>query len=152
MEDVVFYLDDMIQFGIPLDFGHYTHLLHGFYVWYGKQPSWDAERLESVFSPIREGVMDGEPPFRITYVLVLAAIRAYGTVNGGLAAREIWELLRPWMAINENVRSESRSKINQLEELVVTFERGEKLDFQKGGGDVRWKVNDWRNTTYSYSG
>jgi hypothetical protein len=150
MTDVAFYLNEFHKFGLSLSYRQYAHLLHGFFVWFGRQPDWDAKRLDAVFSPIRQGVMDNDPPFRITYVVVLAAIRAYGSVKGGPAAREVWELLKPWVAIHENVRAEERTKMQQLEDLVVAFERGGKLDFKLSGGDMRWKVLAWRNSTYAY--
>jgi hypothetical protein len=151
MADVAFYLNELSEFGLPSNYGHYTHLLHGFFVWFGRQPDWDAERLDAVFSTIRQGVMNKGPPIRITYVLVLAAIRAFGSVTGGPAAREVWELLKPWVTINRNVRADEGTKMNQLEELVVAFERGGKLNSKLSGGDPRWKVAEWRNSTYTYS-
>jgi hypothetical protein len=147
MGDVAFYLNDMGFFGVIPKYGIYVDILHGFFKWHdSKTPEadWNAQQLERVFSLIRRGVMDGTPPFPITYVVALTAIRAYGTVMGRCEAREVWELLRPWLTINENVADQESKKIAQLERLVRRFESGENLDYAMSGGDAEYRVIDWR--------
>jgi hypothetical protein len=146
MRDVSFYLNDMDQFCVPATYGTYVDILHGFFLWHRPDGDWNAERLENVFSIIWKGVIDGNPQVRITYVLALTAIRAYGTVFGGREAREVWELLRPWLRINENALAWERNLINQLEQVVLKFEQGLSLGYAMSGGDVRWRVRDWRQT------
>jgi Pentatricopeptide repeat domain len=144
MRDVSFYLNDMDRFGVPANYGTYVDILHAFFMWHRSNKDWNAERLENVFSIIRKGAMDGNPPFPITYVLVLTAIRAYGQVLGGREAREVWELLRPWLRINENAMAWEKNMFDQLEQVVLKFEEGLPLGRAMSGGDSRWKVRDWR--------
>lgn len=143
--DVAFYINDMERFGVPLQYGTYADILHGFFLWHRPNGEWTTKRLERVFAPIREGVMAGKPPFRITYIIALTAIRAFGKLHyGGRKAREVWELLRPWIKINENVQDGKDSRLFQLEQLVRKFENCEDLGAEMSGGDKRWRVLDWR--------
>jgi hypothetical protein len=145
MDDVLYYLNEMDVFGAALVYGNYVDLLHGFFMWHTPGSAWTADRLRAVFSFIRNGVEKWKPPFPITYVVVTSAIKAFGRVEGGKSAREVWELLRPWLVINENVEKRKEEKIGYLEELVVMFEKGKDLSVLMANKDWRWKViEDWR--------
>lgn len=144
MADIAFYLNDMDIFNITPKYGTYVDILHAFFLWHVSGGQWNAERLENVFSIIRKGVMEGRPPFPITFVVALTAIRAHGKVLGGKSAREVWELLRPWLVINENVREKKHSRILKLEELVNAFESGNALSPGMMGSEVAYRVIDWR--------
>lgn len=140
MADVAFYLNEMKIFNIEPLYSTYVTLLHGFFLWHKPDGEWDATRLENVFSFIRRGVVDGNLPFPITYALVLTAIRAFGKVYGGKRAREAWELLRPCMKVNENVKDFAKLKENQLEQVVVRYESGKELSWDMSGGNPAWRV------------
>jgi Pentatricopeptide repeat domain len=144
MADIAFYLNDMDIFNVTPKYGTYVDILHAFFLWHVPGGQWNAERLENVFSIIRNGVMAGKPPFPITYAIALTSIRAYGRVLGGKSAREVWELLKPWLVINENVRETKQSRILKLEELVNAFEAGHALSHGMMGGEVAYRVIDWR--------
>ena len=145
LDDVVFYLNEMDVFSVAPQYGNYADILHGFFKWHSPNSPWSADRLEKVFSYIRGGIEGWDPPFPITYVIALTAIRAFGKVYGGQKAREVWELLRPWLVINENVEHLKPIKVGYLEDLVVAFEEGGQLSAEMAGEDIRYKVFDWRN-------
>ena len=46
--------------------------------------------------------------------------------------------------INENIEKLTAVKRGHLEELVVVFERGERLSDAMTGRDLRWRIFDWR--------
>lgn len=141
-EDIAFYLNEMDGFGVQPNYGTYVDLLHGFFRWHVKYPQWDAERLEKLFTFIVNE--NGRPMVPITYVVALTGIRAFGTVQGGQKAREVWETLRPWLQINSNVQDKRDAKVDQLEQVVQKFEKGEDLGYEMSGGDPRWRIIDWR--------
>jgi hypothetical protein len=143
MSDVVFYLSEMQRFRISPLYGTYVDLFHGFYTWHTSlDVDWTSDRLDQIFSTIRKGVQEGKPPIPVTYALVLTAIRAFGKIKGGKGAREVWDLLRPWIRANENVRDKNETKLLQLERLVVAFEE-EDGDLGWGfKGDAKWRYLD----------
>jgi hypothetical protein len=140
MEDVAFYLNEMKTFNIEPLYSTYVNLLHGFFLWHNPEGDWNATRLENVFSFIRRGVVNGHPPFPITYALILTAIRAFGKVKGGKSAREVWELLRPWLKVNDNAKELSNLRISRLEKTVVCFESGKGLNWEMSGGNPAWQI------------
>ena len=146
MEDVAFYLNEMDRFNIEPLYGTYVDLLHGFFLWHGrsKKTPWNKERLRNIFSIIRKGILEGKPTIPITYVIALTSIRAFGKVEGGKGAREVWDFLRPWLVLNENARERKVIAHSWLEQLVKKFEAGENLGPEMSGGDARWRVKDWR--------
>ena len=144
LDDVLYYLNEMDVFDIPLNYGTYVDLLHGFFMWHEAESAWSADRLVAVFSSVRNGVEKSDPPFPITYVVATTAIKAFGRVQGGKSAREVWELLRPWLVINENVEKRKDEKIEHLDELVSMFETGEGMSLLRANKDPRWRVYDWR--------
>jgi hypothetical protein len=140
MEDVAFYLNEMKTFNIEPLYSTYVNLLHGFFLWHNPEGDWNATRLENVFSFIRRSVVNGHPPFPITYALILTAIRAFGKVKGGKSAREVWELLRPWLKVNDNAKEGSNLRISRLEKTVVCFESGKGLNWEMSGGNLAWRI------------
>jgi hypothetical protein len=146
MEDVAFYLNEMDRFNIEPLYGTYADLLHGFFLWHkrSKETPWNKERLRNIFSLIQKGILEGKPTIPIKYVIALTSIRAFGKVEGGKGAREVWDFLRPWLVLNENVRERKLIAHSWLEQLVKKFEAGENLGPEMSGGDARWRVKDWR--------
>ena len=146
MEDVAFYLNEMERFNIEPLYGTYADLLHGFFLWHthSRTTPWNKERLQNIFSLIQKGILEGNPTIPITYVVALTSIRAFGKVEGGKRAREVWDFLRPWLVINENVRERKLVAHSWLEQLVKKFEAGENLGPEMSGGDARWRFKDWR--------
>ena len=146
MEDIAFYLNEMERFNIEPLYGTYADLLHGFFLWHrrSRETPWNKERLQNIFSLIRNGILEGKPTIPITYVIALTSIRAFGKVEGGKRAREVWDFLRPWLVLNENVRERKLVAHSWLEQLVKKFEAGENLGPEMSGGDARWRVKDWR--------
>lgn len=147
LDDVVFYLNEMDVFGIKPNYGTFVDILHGFFKWHTPSSQWTADRLENVFSFLRRGIEEWSPPFPINYAVALASIRAHGKVYGGKKAREVWELLRPWLVINENTERLKAAKVGNLEQLVVAFEKGRELSAAMAGQDLRWRIIDWRSAT-----
>ena len=146
MEDVTFYLNEMERFNIEPLYGTYADLLHGFFLWHRRsmKTPWNKERLRNIFLLIQKGILEGKPTIPITYVIALTSIRAFGKVEGGKRAREVWDFLRPWVVLNENVRGRKLVAYSSLEQLVKKFEAGEDLGPEMSGGDSRWRVKDWR--------
>jgi len=145
MEDVAYYLHELDIFGISLNYGIYTDILHGFFLWHTSNADclWDEARLRRVFEFARAGI-GKENGVRVTYAFCLAAIRAFGKVCGGREARDVWEFLRGLMKINDNVRSRENEAQEWLDELVLKFESGEELTDGMCGQDWRYRVGDWR--------
>lgn len=144
LDDVLYYLNEMDGFRIPLNYGTYVNLLHGFFMWHTAESAWTADRLVALFSSVRNGVEKSDPTFPITYVVATTAIKAFGRVQGGESAREVWELLKPWLVINENVEKRKDEKIGHLEQLVNMFEEGKGMSILRENQDPRWRVLDWR--------
>ena len=148
MSDVAFYLNEMDAFGIVPNYGIYVDIFHGFFLWHKPDGDgeWSAEKLKNVYSVIQEGVLHGNLPFAISFVLALTAIRAHGKVFGAKKAREVWEMLKPYLRINENVQDSEGRKVRALENLVKTFEQHGELPRSMAGGEPPYQVLDWRNT------
>src|SRR5947207_4743841 len=146
MEDVALYFNEMERFNIEPLYGTYADLLHGFFLWHRreKKTQWNKVRLRNIFSLIQKGVLEGKSTIPITYVIALTSIRAFGKVEGGKRAREVWDFLRPWLVLNENAGGRKLVAHSSLEQLVKKFEAGEALGPEMSGGDVRWRVRDWR--------
>ena len=145
MKDVAFYLNELNRFQITPKYSTYVDLLHGFFLWHKSQESeWSAERLEAIFSIIRKGIEKGQPPIPITYIVALTAIRAFGKIHGGKAAREVWMLLKPWMVVNDNSNELKELRTKMLETLVTTIEKGGKLQSNGTRSGQQWRVIDWR--------
>jgi hypothetical protein len=141
VHDIAFYLNEMRQFSIGFNYGNFVDLLHAFYLWHDTNPLWTQGRLQAIFSIIGEDVAAQRAPvFPIKYVVALAAIRAFGTVFDGNKAREVWELLRPWMVLNENVSKYKDQRVDNLEAMVRTFEGGKKLDWRMAGGYRQYRI------------
>jgi hypothetical protein len=145
MSDVAFYLNEMDAFGFAPNYGTYVDIFHGFFLWHTPDGEWSGEKLTSVYSVIHEGLLHGNLPFAISFVLALTAIRAHGKVFGAEKAREVWEMLKPHLRINENVRDQELKKVRALENLVKMFEERGELPWQMVGGDQLYRVLDWRN-------
>ena len=146
MDDIAYYLHEFDIFGISLNYGIYTDLLHGFFLWHTSNADcpWNEARLRRLFEFVCAGIGKEEDGVRVTYALCLAAIRAFGKVCGGRDARNIWEFLRDFMKINDNVRHREEEARRWLKELMLKFESGEELREEIGGRDWRYKVGDWR--------
>ena len=145
--DVAFYLKEMDAFGISPNYGTYVDIFHGFFLWHKPDGDWSGEKLRNVYSVIHEGLVHGQLPFAITFVLALTAIRAHGKVFGAAKAREVWEMLRPHLRINENVQTKALSRITALESLVKMFEERSELPRCMAGGEEPYRVTDWRTHT-----
>jgi hypothetical protein len=143
LEDVAFYLNDMDGFGVQPNYGYYIDLLHAFFLWHKENPKWNAARLDKLFSFIMKA---GKPLIPIRFATALAAIRAFGTVHGGEKAREVWDLLRPWIVLNPNVKMDPVVRLDLLEKVVQKFEAGEELGPDMSGADRRYRIMDWRTT------
>ena len=135
----------MEQFATDLNYGNFVDLLHAFYLWHGENPAWSRVRLQGIFALIEGDLRSHRRPrIPIKYVVALVCIRAFGTLHGGAKAREIWELLRPWLEINENVAESRTRKVDGLEAMVKTFEAGRTLDWRMAGGRHLYRVMDWK--------
>ena len=146
MSDVAFYLNELDAFGFAPNYGTYVDIFHGFFLWHEPEGGeWSGEKLASVYSVIHEGLLHGNLPFAISFVLALTAIRAHGRVLGAEKAREVWEMLKPHMRINENVRDQEMKKVRALENMVKMFEKRGELPWQMVGGEQLYRVLDWRN-------
>jgi hypothetical protein len=146
MSDVAFYLNELDAFRYAPNYGTYVDIFHGFFLWHKPEGSeWNGEKLASVYSVINEGLLHGNLPFAISFVLALTAIRAHGKVFGAEKAREVWKMLEPHMRINENVKDQQVKKVRALENLVKMFEKRGKLPWEMVGGDQLYRVLDWRN-------
>lgn len=143
LNDVAFYLNEMDGFGVQPTYGTFTDLLHGFFRWHKVNPDWNAQRLDKLFSLIVSPDKK-RPLVPIKYVVALASVRAFGIVHGGEGARRVWEVLRPWLSLNTNVKVKE-GKIEQLESVVRKFEAGEELGVEMCGADIKWRIYDWRN-------
>ena len=145
MTDVAFYLNEMDAFGFTPNYGTYVDIFHGFFLCYKPDGEWSADKLANVYSVIQEGLMHGNLPFPVSFVLALTAIRAHGKVFGAEKAREVWEMLRPHLKINENVQDSEEARIRALENLVKMFETKGELPRSMAGGEPPYRVLDWRN-------
>jgi hypothetical protein len=145
LEDVAYYLNELDIFKGKVNYGVYVSLLHGFFLWHQVREGWDEPRLRRVYDSLRTGIQSRtrERQMPVTYIVCLTAIRAFGRVCGAAAAREVWEYLKPFLEMNDNVSYREDAARGWLEDLVVAFEGGKGLNADMRGRDIKYRVGNF---------